>query len=118
MPQDDSLATYAPKVDREATRIDWSATAIDVSRAIRAYDPAPGAFTQLSGKDLKLFGPRVVESGNGVAGTLLSSDPNLVIACGRGAIEVAEVQPAGKARMRAQEWIRGRGAMPGDVLGA
>jgi methionyl-tRNA formyltransferase len=118
MPQDDSLATYAPKVDREATRIDWSATAIDVSRAIRAYDPSPGAFTQLSGKDVKLFGPRVVESGDAVAGTVLATDPTLVIACGRGAIEVADVQPAGKARMRAQEWIRGRGATQGDVLGA
>src|SRR5207247_4675434 len=59
-PQDDSRATYAPKVNRESTLIDWHATALDVSRTVRAYDPAPGALTRLNGKNVKLFGAKVV----------------------------------------------------------
>jgi len=117
-PQDDSRATYAPKVDREATRINWSETALGVSRAIRAYDPTPGAFTQLRGKDVKFFGAKVVSGASGKPGEILAGEPSVVVACARDALAIADVQPAGKSRMPAGDWVRGRAAAIGDVLGA
>ena len=116
-PQDDSRATYAPKVDRDSTRIDWHATSLDVSRAMRAYDPAPGALTHIGGNDLKLFGAKCVQE-SGSPGEILSVEPSLVVACAQDAVAVTDVQPAGKSRMPAAAWTRGRGAAKGDVLGA
>jgi methionyl-tRNA formyltransferase len=117
-PQDDSRATYAPKVDRAATRVDWSREARDVSRIIRAYDPRPGAYASLRGQDVKLFGARLaprVESSH--PGQVLSvTDAGLVVACGEGAVRVLQVQPTGKRRMSAHEWHRGRGIATGDVF--
>ncbi|MFL5638271.1 MAG: methionyl-tRNA formyltransferase, partial [Gemmatimonadaceae bacterium] len=60
-PQDDSRATYAPKVNRESTCIDWSRSALEVSRLIRASDPKPGAFTSTSKGDVKMYGPKVMD---------------------------------------------------------
>jgi len=117
-PQDDSRATYAPKVDREATRINWSETALGVSRAIRAYDPTPGAFTQLRGKDVKFFGAKVVSGASGKPGEILAGEPSVVVACAQDAVAIADVQPAGKSRMPDGDWVRGRAAAIGDVLGA
>ena len=115
--QDDSRATYAPKVDRASTLVDWHATALDVSRAVRAYDPAPGALTRLKGKDVKLFGAKVVTAA-GAPGEILSVEPSLVVACAQDAVAITDVQPSGKSRMPAAAWTRGRGAKVGDVLGA
>src|SRR5207237_8684941 len=58
-PQDESLATYAPKIDRPLTRVQWSRDARVVSRVIRAYDPRPGAFAVLRDQDVKIFGARL-----------------------------------------------------------
>ena len=115
--QDDARATYAGKVTRESTIIDWHATALEVSRVIRAYDPAPGALTRIGGKDVKLFGAKV-SSESGAPGEILSVEPALVVACARNAVAVTDVQPAGKSRMSAAAWTRGRAAKVGDILGA
>lgn len=114
-PQEDSLATYAPKVDRALTRVSWAHDAVAIGRRIRAFDPAPGAWTTLDGQELKLFGPGPAE-GVGEPGTVLSTAPGLTVATGQGALAIREVQPAGKARMTAEAWIHGRGAWPGQVL--
>jgi methionyl-tRNA formyltransferase len=116
-PQDDSLASYAPKVTREDARIDWSLDPLEVSRTIRAYDPKPGAFTTRDGVDVKLFGPRLVKSGDGAPGEVLAAANELIVACGRDAIRISDVQPAGRSRMSAAEWSRGRGISAGDILG-
>lgn len=114
-PQNDSLATYAPKIDRELTRIDWTLGAQQIARAIRAYDPTPGAFTTLDGVDVKLFGARkgptaqVSTPGEVVA----ASDEGIVVACGEGTVRLSHVQPAGKRRLTASEWTRGRGIAVG-----
>jgi methionyl-tRNA formyltransferase len=114
--QDDSRATYAPKVDREATRVDWSHDALEVSRVVRAYDPRPGAFTQLRGSDVKLFGARPAPKAGGAAGEVLEiADGMMTVACGGGgALRIAAVQPAGKKRMSPDDWARGRGVAVGD----
>jgi methionyl-tRNA formyltransferase len=119
-PQDESLATYAPKVTRDNVRIDWKLEAEEVSRHIRAYDPKPGAFTTLRATDIKMFGPRITETDSraAVPGEVISTDQDVVVACGARAISVADVQPAGRSRMTAAEWSRGRGISRGDILGS
>lgn len=118
--QDHAAATYAPKVDRAATRIDWSGSAFDVARAIRAYDPRPGAWTTLRGNDLKLFGARLAPpDGPADPGVVQSIDlTGMVVACGAGAVRIFNIQPSGKRRITPADWSRGRGISVGDRLGA
>lgn len=115
-PQDDTEASYAPKVDRKLTRVDWSRDALAVSRSIRAYDPRPGAYTTLAGQEVKLFGARFAPSPHSASpGQVLSvGDDGLVVACAEGAVRLAQVQPAGKRRISAAEWLRGRGVAAGQ----
>lgn len=114
-PQDHSLATYAPKIDRGTTRLDWGRDAASVARTIRAFDPDPGAWTSLDNMELKLFGGRAV-NGSGEPGTVLEAGNTLHVAAGVGAVEVAEVQPAGKTRMAVGAWTRGHRVEPGHRL--
>jgi methionyl-tRNA formyltransferase len=115
--QDDARATYAPKITRETTRIDWTRTALEISRLIRACDPVPGAFTTTPNGDVKLFGPRVMDGISGEPGEVMKTLGELVIACGMDALRIAEVQPSGKKRMSAHEWVRGRGTTDGARYG-
>jgi methionyl-tRNA formyltransferase len=122
-PQDDALATYAPKITLETTSVDWTRSALDVARTIRAYDPKPGARTlhgARTGADIvKLFGTQVVSGElEGAPGEVLDAGPEgLVVACGAGAIRVSQVQPAGRSRMSGAAWLSGRGIAVGDRLG-
>ena len=114
-PQDPALVTMAPKIGRSDARIDWTGDAIAVSRAIRAFDPAPGAWTTLEDQEIKCFGAAPVE-GSGMPGEVLAAEPALMVATASGAVEIREVQPAGKPRMTAAAFGRGRGARPAQVL--
>jgi methionyl-tRNA formyltransferase len=106
--QDSSAATYAPKLEREHGRLDWSEPAALIERKIRAFDPWPGAFTILrddAGRErkLKIFRGTVLDS--------CSPDPtNLVIPTKSGALRLDEVQVEGKRRMSTAEFLRGRHA--------
>jgi methionyl-tRNA formyltransferase len=114
-PQDHARATYAPKLDRDLARLDWRHDAATLARQIRAFDPAPGAWTTLNGSALKLFGARSA-SGSGEAGEVIEAGERLVIATGRGAIAVTEVQPAGRTKLGADAWVRGRRITIGQRL--
>ena len=118
-PQDEALATYAPKIEREMARIGWARPADEVSRLVRAYDPRPGAFTTLRGNEVKLYGARLAPGQRDAApGEVLGIDgAGMTIACGAGALRVLAVQPAGKRRLTPGEWMRGRGIAPGDRFG-
>ena len=116
-PQDDARATYAAKITRESSRIDWSASALEISRLIRASDPKPGAFTQTPNFDVKLFGPKLMDGIKGHPGEILKTTGELIIACGIDALRIGEVQPSGKSRMPAQDWTRGRGIAVGEKFG-
>ncbi len=113
-PQDHSAATYAPKIDRDTTRLSFTGQALGAARRVRAFDPAPGAWAMHGDAPVKLFGARVV-SGTGAPGEVLAAGRrSLVIACQDEAIEVLEVQPAGKTRITVDAWVRGRGITVGD----
>lgn len=118
--QDHELATFAPKVDRTSARVRWEQTAEELSGHIRGMDAVPGAWTELGGAPVKLFRPTVLDAG-AVAqlpspGEVVAADENsgLVVCTGRGWIEVEEVQPPGRRRMPARDWIRGRGVTVGQ----
>ena len=82
IPQDESRATYAPKVNRESSRIDWSQSAIEISRLIRSCDPKPGAFTTTPRGEVKTFGPKVMDGIKGRPGEVLKTTGELIVACG------------------------------------
>jgi methionyl-tRNA formyltransferase len=115
MKQDDALATSAPKVTRLSARVPWSGTAVEVALHIRAFDPWPGAWSDGSGGEVKLYTPRIAE-GRGAPGQVLEAQSTLIVACGDGAVQVAEVKPAGGRRMAAAEWLRGRPIVAGARL--
>ncbi len=114
-PQDHARATYAPKIDREMARLLWERDAATLVRQIRAFDPVPGAWAMLKGAMLKVFGAREVP-GTGEPGAVLAAGDRLVVAAGRGAVAIQEVQPAGKTRIPVAAWVRGRGIAPGQRL--
>jgi methionyl-tRNA formyltransferase len=108
VPQDHSRATYAPKVSRQHARLDWARDAASLARVVRAFDPEPGAWALLDGQEVKLFGARAT-NGSGEPGTVLLAGTRLSIAALVGAVEVDEIQPAGKKRMPVADWLRGHG---------
>jgi methionyl-tRNA formyltransferase len=114
--QDESRATYAPRITRETARVDWTDNAVAIARHIRALDAVPGAWTSHRGDDLKLYRPlpESEHAHDAEPGTVLHVDgtddaEGMRIACGTGALLVREVKPAGKRRMNTAEWVRGRG---------
>ncbi len=110
IPQNAALATYAPKLTRDEGQIDWNKPAEVIEREIRAYNPWPGAFTQLAGRNLKVFSAAIVDVG-GKPGEILNSDQELVITAGQQALSLGEVQLEGKRRMSAPEFLRGYASM-------
>lgn len=108
--QENARATYAAKLKREHGQIDWSQSAEAIERKIRAYNPWPGAFMKVYRQNLKIFSASVVDS-NGQPGEILRSDKELVVATGKGALSLAEVQLEGKRRMSAGEFLRGHTAL-------
>ena len=96
--------TYARKIDKAETRIDWNADADMVLRHIRAFAPAPGAWCEISGERCKLLEAELAE-GSGAPGAVL--DDRLTVACGAGAIRPVLVQRAGKPVMALGDMLRG-----------
>lgn len=122
--QDHARATFAPRLSRPDARLEWARPAEEVARWMRAMDAVPGAWSELEGSPLKLFRPRVVGEDAPAGrerprpGTVIAADPGrgFRVATGKGSVEAGEVQPAGKRRMRARDWLRGRAARPGQRL--
>ncbi|WP_296894465.1 methionyl-tRNA formyltransferase [Thiobacillus sp.] len=115
--QDDAQATYAAKLSKDEAQLDWRQSADALARAVRAYNPAPGAWTLLDGAPLKVWAAATAP-GAGDPGTVLRSDAEgLVVACGGGALALREIQPAGSKRMSAAAFLAGRPLPPGARLG-
>jgi methionyl-tRNA formyltransferase len=122
-PQDEAKVSFAPRIAREDARVDWTKDAQTIANLVRGMDAVPGAWTTHRGAELKLFRPLVLERDARVApGTIIEAKANdpaegLVVACGRGALALREVQPPGKRRMLASDWLRGRAAQADECLG-
>lgn len=117
VPQPRAGVTFAPRIEREHTRLDWSRPAVVLARMVRAFAPDPAAFTTLDGAVLKAL---VAEerTGRGEPGRILEASPRgLVVATGDGALALLEVQPQGKRRMPIGAFLAGRRLAPGSCLG-
>ena len=114
-PQDELKVTIAPKIERGIARLDFTEHATSVAREIRAYDPRPGAWSQVRGSEVRLFGVRVLPDRRGDPGEVLEiGEMGMVVACGEGAVAVETVHPAGKRRLAALDWAQGRGIARSD----
>lgn len=111
IPQPSQGVTYAAKIDKEETRIDWARPAVELERKVRAFRPAPGAATHLDGEVLKIWRAGVVR-GSGQPGQVLEAGEVLRVACGDQALAIEELQRAGARRMTASEFLRGLRAPP------
>jgi methionyl-tRNA formyltransferase len=112
IPQNNALATYAPKLKREDGEIDWTEPADAIERKIRAFDPWPGALMTIKTngtRNLKIFSATIVNL-EGNPGEILKSRNEFVVAAGKGALLLSEVQLQGKRRMSAAEFLRGHPA--------
>jgi methionyl-tRNA formyltransferase len=112
--------TYAHKIEKAEARVDWSQPAAVISRRIRAFDPFPGAFTELDGETFKLWRHEVLAAPAGraePAGTVLQADgTGIAVACGDGVLNIAELQRAGGKRLAVADFLRGFDIKPGMVF--
>jgi methionyl-tRNA formyltransferase len=118
--QDESLATYVPKLTKEQGLIDWSWPAERLCGLIRGLDPWPVAFTYYNGKVLKLFGCFLANKGKifSVPGRIKGLDEKgLEIETGKGSVIIREIQSAGKKRLHAKEFLKGSELGLGSILG-
>ena len=116
VPQPQEGVTYAEKIDKAEAAIDWSNDAAEIDRQIRGLSPFPGAWTTHSGRRLKFLACRRAQArpDGAAAGSVIDG---LTIACGTGAIEITELQPEGKPRMAAADFLRGTDLPAGTSLG-
>jgi methionyl-tRNA formyltransferase len=114
VPQSDSGVSYASKVDKRESRIDWRENAAAVDRRVRAFNPTPGAAARLRGVDLKIW-TTTHTAGGGEPGEVLGADADgVTVACGAGALRLTELQRSGGKRLRAAEFLRGFPMSPGE----
>lgn len=114
VPQDDALATHAPKIDKAESRLNFAQAAPDVWRQVRAFAPAPGAWFEWAGERCRVLAAEPV-GGAGAPGSVL--DDRLTIACGEGAIAPLLVQRAGRPAMGVAEMLRGWAIPAGSRIG-
>jgi methionyl-tRNA formyltransferase len=116
--QPEAGVTYAAKLTKEEARVDWQLPAADIARAIRAYNPAPGAHTLLAGEALKLWHAYAIE-GQAPAGQVVRADADgVVVGSGDGLVVLTQLQAAGGKRLAARDFIAGRQTLQGVALGA
>jgi methionyl-tRNA formyltransferase len=116
VPQDDALATYAPRLRREDGLIDWSLPARDIDNRVRGFTPWPGTFTVFGGKRILITSsqPCEVPSPSEPGLVLKARADGILVACGNGALQILSVKPEGKREMTSSEFLAGRRLSPGD----
>src|SRR5579885_842663 len=116
-PQDEALATYTRPIDKSQALIDWRSEAVQIERMVRAFDPWPVARTTLRGEPLLIYRAEVAEGSGAAPGEIVKVAPAPVVQCGRGRLTLLEVQAAGRRRMTAADFLRGRRIAAGERLG-
>ena len=106
-PQPADGVTYAAKLDKAEAQLDWRRPAVELGRAVRAFNPFPGATARIDGQTIKVWMAEPV-AGAGEAGTVLAAAAEgIVVACGEGALRLAELQKAGGKRLPAADFLHG-----------
>lgn len=125
VPQDHALATYAPKIEKKMSEIDWRWPADRISAMVRGFDPWPAAVTTLGNLKLKLFQPQVVETGTSdlgdlaAPGTLLEvTRDSFTVKAGENAVKFYEIQAPGSRRMAVKAYLLGHALEEGDCFGS
>ena len=117
--QDANLATRARRVRKEAGRIDWSSSAVQIERQVRAFTPWPGAFTELEGTRVRLAVASAA-AGLGEPGApavIVDAGDAIRVATGEGVLAIERLQRAGKRELSAEEFMRGAGELLGKRFG-
>ncbi len=106
--QDNSLATYAPKLAKSEARIDWRCSASDLQRRVRAFNPVPGCSARVRETEIKVWRATAGSGRDAPPGAVLQADPSgIVVACGQGSLQLTELQRPGGRRLAAVEFLRG-----------
>ncbi len=116
-PQDHTKATLAPLLKKQDGRIEFHLTAQEICNRLRGFQPWPGAYTSFRGKNLHIWSARPVQR-TLAEGELVAEADHLIVGCGAGtALELLEVQPEGKKRMAARDFVHGYRPRRGEKLG-
>ena len=119
--QDSTQSSYADKIAKQESLIDWSAPVTEIERRIRAFNPFPAAYSLVNGQRIKIWlASAVSRDYPGVPGEILSADDDgLLVKCGNGALLISTIQLAGKSKMCVAEVLKSRASIfsPGTRLG-
>lgn len=115
VPQDDSGATYAPKLEKHEAEVDWRSKAENIERAVRAFNPSPGAYSRIHEIVIKIWQARAAPDTGGVPGQIVAVERRgIVVACGEGALVLETVQKSGGKKLSAASFLLGYPLQPGD----
>lgn len=119
VPQDESQATYAPKIEKSEAVIDWNWPAVKIMNLVRGLAMGPVAQTLLDGKILKFHKVRALEESSSMrpGQVARATEKSLIVQCGQGSLELLEIQPESRAKMPIGDYLRGYPVKPGDVFG-
>lgn len=117
-PQPAEGVTYAAKISKEEAAIDWRLDAKTLERRVRAFNPFPGCHTTLRSETLKIWRATPVDAEGPPGQVLRIDDAGILVACGKGALRIEELQRAGGKRVGAAEFARGASLAVGEMLGA
>jgi methionyl-tRNA formyltransferase len=115
IPQNEADVTYASKLEKDETEINWRLSAEDISRAVRAFNPRPGAQSRVCGMPLKIWRAAVAGDVPAQPGEIVSvRRDGIVVGCGRGSLVLEIVQKSGGKKLSAAEFLSGHSLRPGD----
>jgi len=117
MPQDESLVTYAHKLEKAEASIDWRKSSTEISRQVRAFNPFPVAQSQLKGEVCRIW-MAVAVSGHGEPGKVVAIDSGILVGCGEGLLRITELQAPGAKRLDAEVFVQSRNLAIGDIFTA
>lgn len=114
-PQDEAQVTYAAKLVKAEAALDWSRSAIELSRQVRAFNPFPVAHTQLHGETCRIWMARAIDAAPSAStpGTVVGLEDGIIVNCGSGQLRIEELQMPGGKRLAARDFIRGHAIQAG-----
>ena len=115
-PQDESLVTYAHKLNKPEAKIDWQCSAVELSRQVRAFNPFPVAQTTLHGKVCRIWMAHAL-AGRAEPGSIVNLADGITVGCGEGLLKIEELQMPGGKRLSAGNFLTGHSLQVGEYLG-